>query len=186
MSVTPAKTLIATTDYDADSPVTVTLMAAIVDNIDNAAPVGAVIGFAGPASEIPVGWVECDGSALSRSTYATLFSVISTQYGVGDGSTTFNIPDFKGCAIIGEGTGSGLTARTRGDTGGEETHLLTTAEMPNHRHSMATKTGASSGSISSDSAAVVGTTQYTNYAGSSGAHNNMQPFGVAKFLIKTF
>lgn len=63
---------------------------------NDSAPVGTVLNFAGPAGSIPAGWIACDGSAVSRSTYATLFSVIGTTYGSGNGSTTFNLPDIDG------------------------------------------------------------------------------------------
>ena len=54
------------------------------------APTGAVMAFAG--SSAPEGWLVCDGSAISRTTYADLFAVIGTTYGDGDGNTTFNLP----------------------------------------------------------------------------------------------
>lgn len=73
---------------------------------------GTIYPFGG--STIPSGTLPCDGSAVSRTTYANLFAVIGTTWGVGDGSTTFNVPDLRGRAIIGSGTGSGLTARTLG------------------------------------------------------------------------
>ena len=57
-------------------------------------PSGSIIVYAG--SSAPTGWLFCDGSAISRSTYATLFGIISTSYGVGDGSSTFNLPDIRG------------------------------------------------------------------------------------------
>lgn len=60
---------------------------------------GMIVPYAAAAA--PTGYLLCDGSAVSRSTYATLFGVISTTYGVGDGSTTFNVPNLKGRAIIG-------------------------------------------------------------------------------------
>lgn len=63
---------------------------------NDSAPVGTILNFAGPAGSIPAGWIACDGSAVSRSTYATLFSVIGTTYGSGNGSTTFNLPDIDG------------------------------------------------------------------------------------------
>ena len=49
-----------------------------------------------PVSTPPISWLECDGSAVTRSAYSVLFSVIGTNYGSGDGSTTFNIPDLRG------------------------------------------------------------------------------------------
>jgi microcystin-dependent protein len=82
----------------------------------------------------PNGYVLMDGSNVSRTTYAPLFALWGTTYGVGDGSTTFGLPDFRGRAIIGAGTGAGLMARTLNATGGEETHVLTTAELASHNH----------------------------------------------------
>jgi microcystin-dependent protein len=80
---------------------------------------------------VETGWLLCDGSAVSRTTYAELFAVIGTVWGIGDGSTTFNLPDMQGRVPVGIG-GSGVTSV--GDTGGEQTHILTIAEMPNHNH----------------------------------------------------
>lgn len=80
---------------------------------NDSAPVGTVLNFAGPAGSIPAGWIACDGSAVSRSTYATLFSVIGTTYGSGNGSTTFNLPDIDsstGVFIIRWTTTLGVTA----------------------------------------------------------------------------
>jgi microcystin-dependent protein len=70
----------------------------------NAIPAGVVWDFAG--STAPGGWLECDGSAVSRSTYANLFAAISTTWGTGDGSTTFNLPDYRDKVRIGRGTGT--------------------------------------------------------------------------------
>lgn len=88
---------------------------------------GIVMSFAGATA--PEGWLLCDGSAVSRSTYSALFDVIGTTYGAGDGSTTFNVPDLSGKVIIGV---SGTHAL--GTSGGEETHTLLTAELPAHTH----------------------------------------------------
>jgi microcystin-dependent protein len=74
---------------------TVTLPAAI------AVPAGAVMAFAMNAA--PAGWLAANGAAVSRSTYATLFAAISTTHGVGDGSTTFNLPDLRGIFVRGSG-----------------------------------------------------------------------------------
>jgi microcystin-dependent protein len=52
----------------------------------------------------PSGYLDCDGTAVSRSTYTSLFNIVSTSYGVGDGATTFNVPDLRGAAIFGKGT----------------------------------------------------------------------------------
>jgi hypothetical protein len=79
-------------------------------------------------------WLICDGSAVSRSTYATLFSTIGTTFGTGNGSTTFNVPDMRGRMAIGVGTGSGLTARTLNGTGGVESVTLTGAQSGTSAH----------------------------------------------------
>lgn len=65
-------------------------------------PSGALMPFAGSAA--PTGYLICDGSAISRTTYGTLFSAIGTSYGTGDGSTTFNLPDLRGRMPVGKGT----------------------------------------------------------------------------------
>ncbi|HSS99924.1 MAG TPA: tail fiber protein [Terriglobales bacterium] len=93
--------------------------------------VGAIEMHAGTAG---TGWLVCDGSAVSRTTYARLFSVIGISFGNGDGTTTFNLPDLRGRAPIGSGTGPGLTARSVGQPLGNETHTLTVTEMPSHNH----------------------------------------------------
>jgi microcystin-dependent protein len=100
------------------------------------APVGAVTAYAGASA--PAGWLLCDGSAVSRSTYADLFAAVGTAFGAGDGSSTFNLPDLRGRAPLGAGTGSGLTARSLGASLGEEQHQLTAAEMPAHTHAAGT------------------------------------------------
>jgi microcystin-dependent protein len=97
-------------------------------------PTGAVVPFAGATA--PAGWLMCDGHAVSRQTYASLFSVIGTTYGSGDGSTTFNLPDLRSCVVVGAGQGPGLSSYALGSRGGEETHTLTVAEMPAHAHAV--------------------------------------------------
>jgi microcystin-dependent protein len=117
-------------------------------------PTGALMPYAGATA--PTGYLLCDGSAVSRTTYAALFAVLSTTYGSGDGSTSFNLPSMAGRLPMGAGTGAGLnssgtgapsgtaqTARTRGQWLGEETHLLTAAELASHTH--ANTVGSSAG-----------------------------------------
>ena len=88
---------------------------------------GIITTFAG--STPPAGWLPCDGSAVSRTDYATLFAVVGTTYGAGDGSTTFNLPDLSGRVVIGV---SGTHAL--GSTGGSETVTLTEDQLPAHVH----------------------------------------------------
>ena len=106
--------------------------------VGSAVPVGAVSAYAGSSDPVDADgttrWMICDGRAISRSTYAHLFALVSSTYGAGDGSTTFNIPDLRGRTAIGVGSGSGLTTRTLASTGGEEVHQLVTGEMPQHNH----------------------------------------------------
>jgi microcystin-dependent protein len=64
-------------------------------------PAGAVVAFAGPTNNLPNGYLFCDGSAVSRTTYASLFAAIGTAWGTGDGSTTFNLPDMRGVFLRG-------------------------------------------------------------------------------------
>ena len=78
-----------------------------------AAPVGSVYTFAG--ATVPTGWLKCNGALLSRTTYASLFAVIGTTYGAGDGSTTFALPDLRGEFVRGVDDGRGVDAgRTLG------------------------------------------------------------------------
>ena len=83
-------------------------------------PIGTILDYA--AATAPDGYLVCDGSAVSRTTYAALFAVIGTTWGTGDGSTTFNVPDFRGRTSIGSGTGTGgnATAHALASTGGDE------------------------------------------------------------------
>lgn len=141
-------------------------------------PSGAMVMFGGASA--PTGWLLCDGAAVSRATYATLFAAIGTTWGVGDGSTTFNVPDMRGRAPIGAGTGSGLTPRTLGSKLGEENHALTLAENGTHthtgglhahtggahNHTITTSTVADNGGrVHCGAASSTGTTAYTTSGG---------------------
>jgi len=109
-------------------------------------PVGATIPFAGGA--IPAGWLLCDGQAVSRTTYATLFGVIGTTFGVGDGSTTFNVPDMRQRVARGIGTGQGGNVKkdfVRGEVGGGDEHQLVLADLPEHTHGTKRRTDSSAG-----------------------------------------
>lgn len=67
---------------------------------------GCVVPFAGKAEKVPAHWLICDGSAVGRTEYPDLFDCIGETYGAGDGSTTFNLPDFRECALVGAGQNS--------------------------------------------------------------------------------
>ena len=89
--------------------------------------VGSIFLFAG--STAPTGFLLCDGTAISRTTYSDLFDAIGTTYGTGDGSTTFNLPNLTGKVPIGVSSTHALAT-----TGGEESHVLLTTEIPSHSH----------------------------------------------------
>lgn len=136
-----------------------------------------------PTGTAPTGYLLCDGSAVSRSTYATLFALISTTYGVGDGSTTFNVPNMQGRVPVGKNSG---TFPTLGGTGGEETHLLTIAEMPTHSHVTPGQGSVNTSNPSLGYASNNNTfTRSTNTEGGGGSHNNLQPYLVLNYIIKT-
>ena len=90
-------------------------------------PAGIIMPFAGTVA--PENYLFCDGSAVSRTTYATLFGVIGTTFGAGDGSSTFNVPDLSGRVPLGVSQSHAL-----GTTGGSETVTLTESELPAHVH----------------------------------------------------
>lgn len=237
---------------------------------------GVILPYGGSAA--PTGFLLCDGTAVSRTTYANLFAIISTTFGVGDGSTTFNVPNLAGRTVIGTGAGTkvltfssrssdtitvtgsansttnevqtgqafvytttgtvitGLTSgvtyylirvaynqfklattlanavagtaislsssgtgtqvftltletRTAGDTGGEETHANTIAEMPSHTHTMLTATSATNTPQDRVNGNPGGTNNADTFAtdarGGSGAGNNMSPFLAINYIIKT-
>jgi microcystin-dependent protein len=143
--------------------------------------------FAG--STAPEGYLMCDGSAISRTTYSALFAVIGTTYGAGDGSTTFNLPGSKGKVPVGYNS-SETEFNALGKTGGEKTHTLTIAEMPSHSHSKTviprdTQWVAPTGGWNYSYTDGATYTQYTDDTGGGGAHNNLQPYFVINYIIKT-
>lgn len=143
---------------------------------------GMILQYAGATP--PDGWLECDGSVLVKTDYPKLFSAIGATWNTGsEPGTSFRIPDLRNRVLVGVGS------RALGVYGGEETHVLITAEMPNHFHSFGIKgaTGAATANrvpASSDSTVRVNSTN-TDATGGDGAHNNMQPFGVVRHIIAT-
>ena len=106
--------------------------------IANGVPAGSVFTFA--STTVPSGYLECNGAAVSRSTYATLFATISTTFGVGDGSSTFNLPDLRGQFVRGwanNATGTGDDGRSFASSQSDQnkTHGHTASVTdPGHRH----------------------------------------------------
>ena len=155
--------------------------------------VGEVTWWAGPP---PPNTLVCDGAAVSRSTYAKLYGKISTTWGVGNGSTTFNVPDLRGRVAIGVGQGAGLTNRLLAGTGGEENHALSVGELASHAHTpdaaMAAGVGSGASTEGLQGAGHTGTAVYptwgpnpTTATGSGTAHNTMQPWRALNCVIFT-
>lgn len=145
-------------------------------------PVGTIIPYAG--STIPSNYMKCEGQALSRIEYDILFSAIGTTYGVGDGTTTFNLPNLKGRVITGlDHTDTSFD--TLGEKGGEKTHTLTVEEMPRHSHQAPrgndANVGHQTGWFPCDD---VATEVPIGYTGGNQPHNNLQPYIVLNYIIK--
>jgi len=163
-------------------------------------PAGAVSPYAGSAA--PTGWLDCDGAAVSRTTYATLFAVVSTTYGVGDGATTFNVPDLKGRVPVGKEASqtrltaaiSGMTSTTLGNAGGHQdlkthTHVQ---DAHSHTYSVPPSFGSYNGSpfvygsnhygLSSPATSSVAAVNQNSGTGNAG---NIQPSIILNYIIKT-
>ena len=95
-------------------------------------------------SSIPSGYLECNGQAVSRSTYSALFAVIGTTYGAGDGASTFLVPDLQDNVAVGKSpnkalasTGGANAVTTTGNMGGSAAnHSLSSPEIPSHQHTV--------------------------------------------------
>ena len=125
LNASPAVALDVTGAVTASGTITGNLFSGSGEDIKDTVPTGGVI-MAGFSTEPTKSddstkrYLLCNGQAVSRSTYSALFTAISTTYGTGDGSSTFNVPNMMGRVPVGTGAGSGLTSRTIGATGGTE------------------------------------------------------------------
>ncbi len=180
-------------------------------------PTGTVLPFAGAAGGVPAGWILCDGGAVSRTTYSALHSVLkdaagtnSYPFGSGDGSTTVNVPDFRGRLPVGKdnmgGTSANRVTASQADNVGQgtgaEKHTLTSDEMPSHthvqnqhRHASANGDGfvtygvndngglavSTGGDVQANTAYATATNQNT---GGGQAHNNMPPYLTVNYIIR--
>ena len=125
LNASPGVALDVTGAVTASGTITGNLFSGSGKDVTDTLPTGGII-MAGFATEPTKSdgstkrYLLCNAQAVSRSTYSALFTAVSTTYGVGDGSSTFNLPDLQGRVPVGAGSGSGLTARTLGATGGVE------------------------------------------------------------------
>jgi len=155
------------------------------------------------SGSVPSGFLECNGQAVSRSTYAALFAIVSTTYGTGDGASTFNVPDLQNNVAVGKSnnkalasTGGANTVQSTGNVGGSTANAtLTVSQLASHSHP-----GGASGGGSAPSYPQVGVTQNSstgNAGGDSGHSHNMsatftgdstsvlQPYLTIMYIIKT-
>ncbi|NJK70930.1 MAG: tail fiber protein [Thermales bacterium] len=234
------------------------------DVLMSALPAGAISQFG--ASAAPVGWLLCNGAAVSRTTYAELFTVVGTIYGEGDGSTTFNLPDMRGRVGLGSGTTTnptvtvatgalsgagtvnlqstrpiflakgtkitfasgptgtyvvtnaagvevgvsstpvnispnlnnavtattsvslvdgGINTKNLGAVGGSEQYTLGEGEIPSHNHTTPTSSTTGAGSVVVANGNTTDGTANTSSTGGGNSHNNLQPFVVVNYIIKT-
>jgi len=135
-------------------------------------PAGSIVATGGT---VPTGWLECNGQAVSRTTYAALFAAIGTTYGAGDGSGTFNVPNFESKVLIGEssafsmGAGAGAFA-----SGGTITTASGSASLTTGTTTASTG-GKDAGSVTVLNAASVG----------GHTHTAVVPHAVARYMVKT-
>lgn len=177
-----------------------------IANLAGGVPSGSVMDYAG--ATLPTDWLWCDGSVISRTTYANLFTAIGTTYGAGDGSTTFALPDLRGRVSAGKdnmdntvGTGGGDAGRltsgskaavdgdTLGASGGVQEHLLLHEESgvpahshPYNRHNTVART--STGANTAGTGNLAATTSNNTAADAAQAHTNVQPTLVLNKIIK--
>jgi microcystin-dependent protein len=103
-------------------------------SVDPGVPIGTVITWVAPTAPNGSVWLECNGAPVSRSLYSGLFSVLSTTYGSGDGSTTFNLPDFRGMYLSGMPSTSGSFNSAVGNLNHQVT--LSSNNLPEHSHTI--------------------------------------------------
>ncbi len=148
----------------------------------------------------PRGWAFCNGALYPIAQNAALFSLLGTTYG-GDGRTSFGVPDMRGRAAMHYGTGAGLTPRRLGERGGETTVTLTSAQLPNHQHSLpvgappidddvadrhlANARGSFAFVVGGGVDAVNMSGAAVTHTGNGQAHENRQPFLGLNFIIAT-
>jgi len=148
-------------------------------------PIGMISAFPYPSSELDTGWFLCDGQAIDRTAYAELFAKVGTHYGVGDGTTTFNLPDLRAAFIRMGATDEWYVPDGVAAGGGMDTVALSVPEMPLHNHQQKMRNGnamlVAGGSTNRFSVTSTNefnlTTPITTFdAGEGAAHENKPPY----------
>jgi microcystin-dependent protein len=174
------------------------MAAATASTATHGVPAGTIMMFAGAVT--PEGWAICDGVGYAKSSYPALYAAIGGTWG--ETATTFHVPDLRACVPVGSGLGidentdarSGerakLVPRALGATVGSETHTLTEAEIPPHRHSYLDKSGSGRIEIvawwwnAANEDSFKDDAFTTSAAGGNAAHNNLQPVTYMHYIIK--
>jgi len=163
----------------------------VTDLLAKAILTGMVIPFGGAtiySTTTNEGWLECDGSMVAKTVFSALYALLGTTFGA-ETTDNFKLPDLRGRTIIGAGTGVGLTARTLAGEHGTETHQLQISEMPEHTHKYGEANLPNVQTAGGDAAmgeVVPPAEQWdSGSTGGGGAHQNMQPSTVLRWLIKT-
>jgi len=164
-------------------------------------PIKAGIMMIWPTDTAPSGWLLCFGQAISRAGYSGLFAAIGTTFGVGDGTTTFNLPDYRGRVPLGKDNMGGVSANrvtnaqadTIGGAAGDEELAAHVHTGPSHTHSFPLQTptseiGGATPTRALDSGSPTGSntgSSGTGNTGSTGAGaNNMSPYLTLNYIIK--
>jgi len=161
------------------------------------------------SSSVPTGFLECNGAAVSRSTYSALFAIVGTTYGAGDGASTFNVPDLQDNVAMGKSgtkalasTGGANTVASSGNVGGSTANAtLTTAQLASHNHPITAYNAFSSARMiiaRTQADNVANNTGGTGSAGSGTGHSHnmsatftgdstsvIQPYLTVIYIIKT-
>ncbi len=203
MSVDPDKfsttDLLYRTDLNKLFKNTGTFDTPVFDEIGPSTPSGTVLMFAGLNANIPAGWKRCDGTSLDTTTFASLFAAIGYEWG--GGGANFNLPDFETSNVFPRAAHQDAEVA---ESGGESTHVLSTAELAAHGHGI-TDSGhthtvqGTTGVQTSGQVGLLGSTTTNfnkttssnstgitvNNTGSDTAHENKPPYASIYYIIKT-
>ena len=158
------------------------------------------------SASVPTGFLECDGTAVSRSTYSALFAIIGTTYGAGDGASTFNVPDLQDNVAVGKSnnkalasTGGANTVTSSGNVGGSTGNAsLSTSQLASHSHNVPGANQFSAGNKINANSNISGRNNNSGSAGSGSGHSHnmsanfsgnatsvVQPYLTVIYIIKT-